>query len=397
MINLIKEYIESGNSFEDLKTEYSINVNEFDNLICLNYDQIESPKSPNIVRQCRGIVLDKDTLEIVHYPFFRFFNLDEMPEERQKFNWNNAFGLQKIDGSLFGVFNFKGKWYITTRSQIGGLNKVNIGMFTFGDIFNMAIKESREDFFAKLDPELDYTFELVSPYNKVVTPYSESALYIIGVRDKTNEFKEINIREVYDKLPEYIKHPELFSIKDSNGNFIGFEEMKALANGLENPTDEGFVVVDYSSYNDEFGYYPRIKVKNGSYVALHYLRGSMESGAMNYGGILEIIWKNEQDEVLANFPEFKLFFDEVKEKFDNFMEAEKIAEEKVAMYWKVPIEERNEASIKKSFALTIDKRWALFFFGMFKEGKTFREWIELQTYKYKNYYKKLWEEYVSKF
>ena len=95
MINLIKEYIESGNSFEDLKTEYSINVNEFDNLICLNYDQIESPKSPNIVRQCRGIVLDKDTLEIVHYPFFRFFNLDEMPEERQKFNWNNAFGLQK--------------------------------------------------------------------------------------------------------------------------------------------------------------------------------------------------------------------------------------------------------------------------------------------------------------
>mgnify|MGYP000103847916 FL=1 len=118
---------------------------------------------------------------------------------------------------------------------------------------------------------------------------------------------------------------------------------------------------------------------------------------MNYGGILEIIWKNEQDEVLANFPEFKLFFDEVKEKFDNFMECEKIAEEKVAMYWKVPIEERNEASIKKSFALTIDKRWALFFFGMFKEGKTFREWIELQTHKYKNYYKKLWEEYISKF
>ena len=245
--------------------------------------------------------------------------------------------------------------------------------------------------------DLDYTFELVSPYNKVVQFYPEPALYIIGVRDKTNEFKEINISEIYDKLPEYIKHPELFSIKDTNGNFIGFEEMKALANGLENSTDEGFVVVDYSSYNDEFGYYPRIKVKNVSYVALHHLRGSMENGAMNYGGILEIIWKNEQDEVLANFPEFKVFFDEVKEKFDNFMKSEKDAEEKVAMYWKIPMEERSEPSIKKSFALTIDKRWALFFFGMFKEGKTFREWIELQTHKYKNYYKKLWEENVSKF
>ena len=151
MRNLVKEYIESGKSFEDLKTEYGINVNEFDNLICLNYNQIESPKSPNIVRQCRGIVLDKDTLEIVHYPFFRFFNLDEMPEERQKFNWNNAFGLQKIDGSLFGVFCHNGVWHITSRSQIGGFNKVTIGMLTFGDIFDMAIKGSRDEFFAKLD------------------------------------------------------------------------------------------------------------------------------------------------------------------------------------------------------------------------------------------------------
>ena len=397
MRNLVKEYIESGKTFEDLKAEYGINVNEFDNLICLNYDQIESPKSPDIVRQCRGIILDKDTLEIVHYPFFRFFNLDEMPEERQKFNWNNAFGLQKIDGSLFGVFNFKGKWYITTRSQIGGLNKVTIGMLTFGDIFNMAIKESREDFFAKLCPELDYTFELVSPYNKIVTFYSEPALYIIGVRDKTNEFKEINVSEICDDLPEYIKHPELFSIKDPHGNFIGFEEMKMMANSLENPTDEGFVVVDYSSYNDEFGYYPRIKVKNGSYVALHHLRGSMENGTLNYGSILEIVWKNEQDEVLANFPEFKPFFDEVKEKFDKFMEAEKIAEDKVATYWNIPMEWRIETSIKKNFALSIDKQWSAFFFGMFNHGKTFSEWIDLQTGKYKNYHKKLWEEYISKF
>ena len=105
---------------------------------------------------------------------------------------------------------------------------------------------------------------------------------------------------------------------------------------------------------------------------------------------------------ITSWKDFKLYVkqlqnSEVKEKFDNFMESEKIAEEKVAMYWKIPMEKRSEPSIKKSFALTIDKRWALFFFGMFKEGKTFREWIELQTHKYKNYYKKLWEENVSKF
>ena len=400
MRNLVKEYIESGKSFDDLKNEYGINVNEFDNLICLNYDQIESPKSPNIVRQCRGIVLDKNTLEIVHYPFFRFFNLDEMPEERQKFNWNNAFGLQKIDGSLFGVFCHNGVWYITTRSQVGGMNKINIADLTFGKIFDMAINDSRDEFFAKLSPELDYTFELVSPYNKIVTPYPEPALYIIGVRDKTNEFKEINVSEIYDDLPEYIKHPEFFSIKDPNGDFIGFEQMKMMANGLENPTDEGFVVVDYSSYNDEFGYYPRIKVKNGSYVALHHLRGTMDNGDLNYGSILEIVWKNEQDEVLANFPEFQPFFDEVMIKFANFDEAFSNDYTKLcdAGFFKMSMEDRVIPENKKNFAMLVkDSKFKGFLFNMWNKGRTFKEDIENNCALHPKYFKKMWEEYISKF
>ena len=46
MRNLVKEYIESGKSFDDLKNEYGININEFDNLICLN----SSLQQPHEVR-----------------------------------------------------------------------------------------------------------------------------------------------------------------------------------------------------------------------------------------------------------------------------------------------------------------------------------------------------------
>jgi hypothetical protein len=400
MRNLVKEYIESGKSFDDLKNEYAISVNEFDNLICLTYDQIESPKSPNIVRQCRGIVLDKNTLEIVHYPFFRFFNLDEMPEERLKFNWNNAFGLQKIDGCLFGAFNYNNVWYITTRSQIGGMNFASNGMLTFSNIFDMAIKDAREDFFAKLNPELDYTFELVSPYNKIVTPYPEPALYIIGVRDKANDFKEMNISEIYNSLPEYIRHPELFSIKDPHGDFIGFEQMKALANGLENPTDEGFVVVDYSSYNDEFGYYPRIKVKNNSYVALHHLRGANETSGLSYGSILEIVWNNEQDEVISNLPALQPFFDEVMIKFANFDEAFSNDYTKLcdAGFFKMSMEERVIPKNKKNFAMAVkDSKFKNFFFNMWLKDRTFKEDVENNCSIHFKYFKKMWEDYVSKF
>ena len=403
MKNLVKAWIESGKTFDDLKTEFGINVNEFDNLICLNYDQIDSPKTANIVRQCRGIVLDKNTLEIVHYPFFRFFNLDEVLEERQKVNWDNAVATTKIDGSLFGVFYANNKWNICTRSQIGGTNILTIGMISFGDLFDMAIKPyTRDEFFAKLNPEIDYTFELTSPYNQIVTPYETTNLWLIGGRDKCNEFKELQFNQIYKEfdteLKNLIKIPEIYPIIDQNtGKFRGFEELKMFANNCPNPTDEGFVVVDYSSYNDEFGYFPRVKVKNSSYVALHHLRGTIDNGAMNYGGILEIIWKNEQDEVLANFNQFKNFFDEVEMKYKKFIEEFSTALNDVAFFFLIPVDKRADKETKKAFALAINKKFSGFLFSMFNKGLNFKEMVELEAAKNKNYFKKFWEDYVSKY
>jgi hypothetical protein len=397
MRNLVKEYIESGKTFKDLENEFAISASEFGNLICLNYSQIDSPKTADIVRQSRGIILDKNTLEIVHYPFFRFYNLDEVLEERTKFNWNNAFGLEKIDGSLFAVTWYKDNWVIATRGQIGGFNKVSIGMFTFGDIFDQAVGGNRDEFFAHLDKNIDYTFELVSPMNKIVTPYAEPALYLIGARDKSNDFQEINIKTLKSSLPEYIKFPKEFKLIDSNGNFIGFEQMKMKANGLERPTDEGFVVVDYTSYNSEFGYFPRMKVKNSSYVALHHMRGTFENGALNYGGILEIIRKGEKDEVLANFKEFEPFFDEVETKWTRFTQAINVAIESVEDFWKIIPEERLLPQNKKNFALSIDKRFQTFLFIMFNKNFTWDETLEYLAATNKNYNKKLWEDFVSKF
>ena len=70
MKNLIKEYFESGKNLEDLKNELGISSNSFDDLVVLNYSQIDSPKTDPLVRMCRGIVIEKDTWNIVHYPFY---------------------------------------------------------------------------------------------------------------------------------------------------------------------------------------------------------------------------------------------------------------------------------------------------------------------------------------
>ena len=401
MKNLIKKYL-NYKSLTDLNTEFGISSNEFNNLIVLNYSQIDSPKTDPLVRLCRGIIIEKNTYNIVHYPFYRFYNFEEVIEERKKFNWDKAVATQKIDGSLWGVFNYNEEWYISSRSQIGGFNKTNFGEITFGDIFDKAIYPfSRDEFFACLDTNLDYTFELVSPYNQIVTPYNDCNIYLIGLRDKSNDFKEIslieakNIEHIAALInAEIIKLPKIIPLVDENGKFRGFEEMKQLAE-TGNATDEGFVVVDWSSYDNETGAFPRVKVKNSSYVALHHLRGTVENGSLNYANILNIVFKNEQAEVLTTFPAFENIFSEVEKKFNNFLQDFNKNFNEIKNFFEISAEASLNKDIKKEFAMKINKKFSTFLFFMFNKNiNTIHNAINIMSNDKESFWKSFWENYI---
>lgn len=403
MKNLIAKYLNSGKNFEDLNNEFGISVSEFNNLILLNYSQIDSPKTDPLVRFCRGIIVEKNSWNIVHYPFYRFYNFEEVIEEQKKFNWDNAVATQKIDGSLWGVFNYNDEWYISSRSKIGGLNKTNFCEVTFGDIFDKAISPySRNEFFEKLDKNLDYTFELVSPYNRIVTPYEKCEIYLIGLRNKLNNFSEISLIEA-EKISHIsdfinsgiIKIPKIISLKDNNGKFRGFQEMKQLAE-LGKATDEGFVVVDWSSYDNEVEAFPRVKVKNSAYVALHHLRGTLENNSLNYANILNIIIKNEQAEVISAFPFYKNFFDEVQMKYNIWIKECNEAFENIKYFFEYSSEEKMDKNIKKEFALKMNKHFSFLFFYMYKNDlHSIHKAIEMLINENENFCKKFWENFIS--
>ena len=401
MKNLIKEYFESGKNLEDLKNELGISSNSFDDLIVLNYSQIDSPKTDPLVRMCRGIVIEKDTWNIVHYPFYRFYNFEEVVEERKKFNWDNAVATTKIDGSVFGIFCHNDVWYISSRSQIGGNNQSSIPGVTYFDIFKEAIHPLDEnEFFSILDKNLDYTFELASPYNKIVTPYSESNIYLICVRDKGNNFKEISLKDAFNIEhikalieKEIIKTPEIIPLIDENGKFRGFEEMKKLAEA-GNPTDEGFVVVDWSSYDIDNEAFPRVKVKNSAYVALHHMQSGAENDSSNMNNLLKIFFDNEQDEVLSVLPIMKNIFSEIEPKWNAWFNGLKAEEKKLEKYFKLSKDER--VAYKKEFAQVINKKYSTFLFYMFNNNcASVRDTIKQMSYKKENFWKNLWKNYVS--
>lgn len=70
----------NGGNLELLEEQLGIKSNcHEDGRVILNYDQINSPKNNDLVRECRGLVLDKNNnWELVARSFSRFFNLGEI-------------------------------------------------------------------------------------------------------------------------------------------------------------------------------------------------------------------------------------------------------------------------------------------------------------------------------
>lgn len=95
MLETQKWLIEHNFDYDLLKEKFGIKANHHptDNRVILNYDQIGSykQKENNIVRECRGLVLDSKTGTLIARSFYRFFNLNETKEE---FAWQDKFFME---------------------------------------------------------------------------------------------------------------------------------------------------------------------------------------------------------------------------------------------------------------------------------------------------------------
>jgi hypothetical protein len=272
--------------------------------------------------------------------------------------------------------------------MIGGENRITSNLYSFKDLFNMAISPFNEqDFYKEISKDwlpnsICFTFELVSPYHQIVTPYSETKLYLIGARylgedtDTLKKYQELQFKDVYDsfsdKLKEVILCPKIVSLVDDSKKFRGFDEMKALSESL-NATDEGFVVVDYSTIDSDSMSFPRTKVKNSSYVALHHLRSSIdgEDEGMSYHKILNIIFKHEDDEFLAVLPQYKDIFSKIRNKFEIFADyMNRITlDSKFKEFIELSKNENTKVENKKNFALYIkDCNFKDIFFAMYNHN-----------------------------
>lgn len=284
----ILDFIKNNADWKELLTNppYCIKIKEDDDYYLLKYSQTDSDFSSDIVKECRGLILDRRTLQPKALSFIKFFNIEEPNADR--IAWKNCRVQTKVDGSKLLVWWDKDKWHISTSGELDAY-KANVSDFgiTFGELFDKALYAnglSDGMFFKLLDPKYCYTFELVAPESQIVIRYNKPDIYFIGLRD-VETFEELD-PDIETALCNLIKRPKYFDIHSAD------ECIKA-AQSLH-LKQEGFVVVDYK--------WRRVKVKSPAYVQAHYLRNN---GVQSQSKLLEIIEAGEKAEFISYFPEWK--------------------------------------------------------------------------------------------
>jgi hypothetical protein len=112
---------------------------------------------------------------------------------------------------------------------------------------------------------------------------------------------------------------------------------------------------------------------------------------------VQIIFKNEKDEVLSTFPMFEEVFNKVEMqcfKFDEEINAELA---RLKPFYDLPMEKRQDKEIKKQFALSMNKKFSVFLFATFNNGISLREYYESESLKKKSFFKLMYENYISKY
>jgi hypothetical protein len=293
----VQSYLRSGKKPSDLKLDFAIDYRTSDGLVIFNYNQIESPKSHPIVMECRSLILEEGSWDIVSMAFYRFFNYGE--GSATSIDLLNAYATEKIDGSIVHYFWHRGKRMFSTRSMIGGVGPTNILGTTFKDVFDLVLR--KYPLVAGLGNDgFNYVFELVSPFTTVVRPYPDHDIYLLTARDMLlhEEADLEKLDELAGRLG--VKMPKRY-------RFDSLDEVARMARDLPEAAEEGYVCTDYSRGLPNGSHY-RIKVKNPAYVALAHIRDA----ATSTRAIVELVWHGNEDELLTYFPYFKPQVDEVK-------------------------------------------------------------------------------------
>lgn len=365
----IQEFIMQHEDWRELLSAapYNLKISEDDGFVLFKYNQIDSDFNQDICKEARGLILDmQDNFRVVRYAFKKFFNIDE--GHSATIDWDTAVASEKIDGSIMSVWYGRGKWRLSTNGTIDAFKAeiAGVGPYkTFGDLFESVCPMSTFDHF---DKNKCITFELVSPYNKVVIDYPETKVYVLSVRNMTNlvEYSIDDLQTWADA--NGFATPQVYRLNDQSDYRKLVEDMPE--------GHEGIVVRD--------GNGERVKIKTLLYFEMHRAKNN---GVITLERIVDLIRANDHYEFLSYFPEYQSVFDDVKRQIDHSEVVLEKVHQDVAE-WKnnnKDVCEQDARMARKWFAQDLGKKGPLYFAEY--DGKLANAVDSLETKKFISLFK----------
>jgi len=351
------------------------------NLVMFKYSQFESDFSNPIVRCCRGSVYDireDGTVKPYLMPFFKFSNYGEKGAD--PIDWNHTLYVRdKLDGSLLkllkepdgnDLWTTNGSFdiHIEVPELLPAENDENLPPpYTFASLRDYALRGHEEEI-KRLPALWTFMFELTSPYNRIIVPYRETKLFLLGCRD-----------------PQGIEHTPEWAAQTFGMSFAtpyvyplkSIDEVIAYCQSIETNDREGVVVQD--------GNFNRIKIKTDHYRSLFFLKGEDHFSDER---IFMAIRQGSIDDALAAWPEIRPRTEEITAEWIGFRNAVAGLCGKAAAYYqdcrKDHADDPKEA--KKRYAMFVLEKYKLFSSFLFEAIK---ENADLETLFNKIEYKEL--------
>tara|TARA_B110000208_G_scaffold192023_1_gene261870 strand:+ start:3786 stop:5150 length:1365 start_codon:yes stop_codon:yes gene_type:complete len=177
LLNIIKEttnYQELKSKMLELIPDLTFKDHHDDLIIIANKYKLNNFAITELENECRNIILDKNTLELVLYNYNSIYNNDEADHFKLNNNIDENYHkeiLESYEGTIIMIFYHNDKWYISTRKCLDAKKSI-WNELSYYDLFCETIHDTFENFTKKLNIDYYYTFLLVHHKNKNIIDYS---------------------------------------------------------------------------------------------------------------------------------------------------------------------------------------------------------------------------------
>ncbi len=202
-----------------------------------------------VTMTCRGMIIDGEN-NIVSWPFYKFFNVEELETLAPKFPElhldipNLPFkAYEKLDGSLGVGYWIDGKLHIATKGSFESDQAIKA---------NEILDKKYPNISEKLNSNYTYLFEIIYPENRIVVNYGDiEDVVLIGVKDTATGEDIPNI--------DYYKLYGMSVVQEYDA-----ADWKTMREQFSGDNREGFVV----RFSNGF----RMKMKYEDYFKKHFLK-----------------------------------------------------------------------------------------------------------------------------